>query len=54
MQTSEDRIRRQFKSLKKLYYSEDESISAVWVRLARQWNRPIREIKEIVGYKQGR
>ena len=44
----EDRIRRQFRASKGGYYREGFPISALWLRLARQWRRPIREIKAIV------
>lgn len=54
MQTTEDRIRRHYRSLKKSgvccgwsYHSMGE----VFMVLARRWERPIVEIKAIVNYK---
>jgi len=46
-QTSEDRIKRQYKALRKDPYANEYGVSWMWMRLARQWKRPVQEIKKI-------
>lgn len=50
MQTETDRIRAQFKGMKKRRDFRDSGLPGIWMHLARQWQRPVREIKNIVGY----
>lgn len=50
-QTPETRIRAQYLALKAAYYADD-NLAELWMRLARQWKRPIREIKLICGYRK--
>jgi len=50
----EDRIRRHFKSLKAAYGRDEwdggrNSLTTVFMHLARRWKRPIYEIKNILG-----
>lgn len=42
----EDRIRKEFKKLKRTRHHDDR-----FMTLARRWKRPIREIKRIVGWE---
>lgn len=47
-QTPEDRIRRQYRAKRRTIHLNDYPVSWLWMGLARQWKRPIREIKRIV------
>lgn len=46
----EDRIRAHFKGLKKRWDFRRDGLPGIWMLLARQWKRPVRDIKNIVGY----
>lgn len=47
-QTPEDRIRRQYKAARKRIDPRLESVGPLWLQIARQWKRPVQEIKRIV------
>lgn len=46
-QTPEIRIRKQYKKLRRSYWTYEYGIGAMWLTLARQWKRPVQEIKRI-------
>jgi hypothetical protein len=47
--TIEDRIKAQFRERKKrLDYRNGSALPWLYLALARQWKRPVREIKQIV------
>lgn len=48
-QTPEDRIRAQYRGAKKRIDYRRDGLPTLWLRLARQWKRPVREIKQICG-----
>lgn len=48
-QTPEDRIRAQYRAEKR-YVTPNGGLPRLWMRLARQWKRPVKEIKAICGY----
>lgn len=48
-QTPEDRIRRQYKAHRHSSWTHEYGLGWLFLNLARQWKRPIREIKLIVG-----
>ncbi len=47
-QTPEIRIRLQFKAHRRSPWVREYGIGSLYLRLARQWKRPIKEIKRIV------
>jgi len=51
-QTPEDRIRLQYKSLRRSGAIGEFGTGWMWLRLARQWKRPVQEIKRVVGKKK--
>lgn len=53
-QTPEDRIRLQHKAMRRGRFVSEYGVSAMWMSLARQWKRPIQEIKRIVKNKEDR
>lgn len=48
--TPEDRIRNQFRGMKRRLNPRSENINGIIMRLARQWKRPCAEIRKIVGW----
>lgn len=42
-----DRIRRDYKSLRKGDFANEYGVGALWLNLARRWKRPVQEIKRI-------
>ncbi len=50
-QAPEDRIRAQYRAGKKRLDYRNEGLPTLWLRLAQQWQRPVREIKRICGYR---
>lgn len=51
-QTPEDRIRLQYKALRRSRATGEFGTGWMWLRLARQWKRPVQEIKQVVGKKK--
>jgi hypothetical protein len=51
-QTPEDRIRLQYKALRRSRATYEFGTGWMWLRLARQWKRPVQEIKQVVGKKK--
>lgn len=48
MQTAEDRIRLQFRAHRRTSWTHERGINALYLALAKQWKRPVHEIKRII------
>lgn len=47
-QTPEIRIRLQYRAMRRSSFVREFGVSSMWMALARQWKRPVREIKRLV------
>lgn len=47
-QTPEIRIRLQYKAMRRTSWVHEWGVGSLWLALARQWKRPVQEIKRIV------
>lgn len=47
-QTPEIRIRLQYKAMRRSRFAYEYGVGALRLSLARQWKRPVREIKKII------
>jgi hypothetical protein len=50
MRTEADRIRANFKGAKKRIDYRRDGLGSLWFELAQRYKRPVRAIKNIVGY----
>lgn len=51
MQTPERRIYLQYRALRRSHFTYEYGVGRLWLALARQWERPVQEIKAIVRRK---